>query len=114
FLLISLCVSSLVTLTAAESAQDRLKDAASIFSEIMAVPEKGIPQELLEKAHCIVIVPGVKKAAFGVGGQFGKGFTICRKGSGVGWGAPGAVRMEGGSFGFQIGASSTDVVMLVM
>jgi lipid-binding SYLF domain-containing protein len=112
FLLLSLLASSL-TLTA-ETAQERLKSAADIFQEIMAVPEKGIPQELLERANCLVIVPGVKKAAFGVGGQFGKGFVLCRRKSGVGWGPPGAVRVEGGSFGFQIGASSTDVVMLVM
>src|SRR5438874_3074278 len=112
FLLLSLCASSLIL--TAETAQERLKSAADIFQEIMAVPEKGIPQELLERANCLVIVPGVKKAAFVVGGQFGKGFVLCRRKSGVGWGPPGAVRVEGGSFGFQIGASSTDVVMLVM
>src|SRR5579871_195869 len=101
-------------LRAADTAQDRLKDATSILNEVMATPDKGIPRDLLEKAHCIVIVPGVKQAAFVVGGKFGKGFGVCRREAGRGWGPPGAVRVEGGSFGFQIGASSTDVVMLVM
>ena len=101
-------------LRAADTAQDRLKDATSILNEVMGTPDKGIPQDLLAKAHCIVIVPGVKQAAFVVGGKFGKGFATCRRDNNNGWGAPGAVRVEGGSFGFQIGASSTDVVMLIM
>jgi len=99
---------------AAETAPDRLANAASVFSEIMATPDKGIPQEFLEKAQCVIIVPGMKKAAFVVGGEFGKGFVECRNSGGTGWGAPAAVRVEGGSLGFQIGGSSTDVVMLVM
>jgi lipid-binding SYLF domain-containing protein len=97
----------------AETAQERLKEATEIFNEIMATPDKGIPQDLLTKAHCIMIVPALKQAAFGVGGKYGRGFGICRRGR-AGWGAPAAVRIEGGSFGFQIGGSSTDVVMLVM
>jgi SH3 domain-containing YSC84-like protein 1 len=80
----------------------------------MATPDKGIPQELLEKSECIVIVPGMKKAAFIVGGNFGRGFMLCREPSGTGWSAPAGVRVEGGSFGFQIGGSETDVIMLVM
>jgi lipid-binding SYLF domain-containing protein len=92
----------------------RLEEAATVFSEIMDTPDKGIPQELLEKAHCIVIVPGVKKGAFVVGGKFGKGYLSCRKRTGVGWSAPATVRIEGGSIGFQIGGSETDVIMLVM
>src|ERR1700730_9301753 len=102
------------TMQAAETAKDRLADAAAVFSEIMATPDKAIPQEFLEKAQCVVLVPGMKKAAFVVGGEFGKGFVECRNSSGSGWGAPAAVRVEGGSVGFQIGGSSTDVVMLVM
>lgn len=98
----------------AETAQKDLADATNVFTEIMATPDKGIPQDLLEKSSCIIIVPGLKKAAFVVGGQYGRGFATCRKDSGIGWGAPGAVRIEGGSVGFQIGGSSTDVVMLVM
>ena len=98
----------------AETAQERLADSAAVFSEIMATPDKGIPQDLLEKAQCVIIVPGMKKAAFVVGGEFGKGFAECRNQGGTGWGAPAAMRAEGGSVGFQIGGSSTDVVMLVM
>lgn len=92
----------------------RLGEAATVFSEIMAAPDKGIPQELLEKAHCIVIVPDLKTAAFVVGGKYGKGYLSCRNTSGPGWSAPGTVRIEGGSVGFQIGGSSTDLIMLVM
>jgi lipid-binding SYLF domain-containing protein len=92
----------------------RLGEAASVFSEIMATPDKGIPQDLLEKAHCIVIVPGLKTAGFIVGGKYGKGYLSCRNKSGSGWSAPATVRIEGGSVGFQIGGSTTDLIMLVM
>jgi SH3 domain-containing YSC84-like protein 1 len=92
----------------------RLDDAAAVLSEVMAAPDKGIPQELLENAHCIVIVPELKTAAFGVGGKYGKGYLSCRNKGGAGWSAPGTVRIEGGSVGFQIGASSTDLIMLIM
>jgi lipid-binding SYLF domain-containing protein len=92
---------------------NRLSEAATVFSEIMAAPDKGIPQDLLEKAYCIVIVPSVKTGAFIVGAKYGKGYLSCRSGTGHGWSAPAAVRIEGGSFGFQIGASATDLIMLV-
>ena len=92
----------------------RLDEAAAVFSEIMATPDKGIPQDKLANAHCIVIVPGLKTAAFVVGGKYGKGYLSCRKKGGTGWSAPGPVRVEGGSVGFQIGGSSTDLIMLVM
>ena len=95
-------------------APDRLVDAADMMTDIMSAPDKGIPQDLLEKAQCVVVVPGVKKGAFILGGKYGKGFMLCRREAGVGWSAPAAVRVEGGSFGFQIGVSETDVVMLVM
>src|SRR5215471_10933658 len=91
----------------------RLEEAAAVFTEIMATPDKGIPQDLLEKAHCIVIVPGMKSAALGVGGKFGRGYATCRQNR-ADWGPPAAVRVEGGSFGFQIGASNTDTIMLIM
>jgi lipid-binding SYLF domain-containing protein len=97
-----------------ESTATRLKTAGVVFSEIMRTPDRGIPQELLENAACIVIVPGMKKAAFIFGGKYGVGFILCRQASGVGWSAPASVRVEGGSVGFQIGVSETDVVMLVM
>ncbi|HEU0141088.1 MAG TPA: YSC84-related protein [Bryobacteraceae bacterium] len=98
----------------AETAQERLQESTKVFNEIMQSRDSAIPEDLLEKAHCAVIVPGLKTAAFGVGGKYGRGFAICRRSGRAGWGAPGAVRVEGGSFGFQIGGSDTDVVMLVM
>lgn len=96
----------------AEDTNVRLDRAATVLSEVMSAPDKGIPLNLLSRASCIVIVPGLKGAAFVVGAKYGKGFISCRRGSG--WSAPGAVRVEGGSVGFQIGAEDTDVVLLVM
>jgi lipid-binding SYLF domain-containing protein len=96
-----------------ESAK-RLDESAAVFSEVMATPDKGIPQDLLENAHCIVIVPGMKTAAFLVGGKYGKGYLSCRNKGGDGWSAPATMRIEGGSVGFQIGGSQTDLIMLVM
>ena len=92
----------------------RLDEAAAVFSEVMGAPDKGIPQELLENAHCIVIVPDLKTGAFIIGGKYGKGYLSCRNQRGPGWSAPATVRIEGGSVGFQIGGSSTDLIMLVM
>jgi len=92
----------------------RLDESAAVFWEIMAAPDKGIPPDLLENAHCIAIVPGLKTAAFIFGGKYGKGYLSCRNKSGAGWSAPGTVRIEGGRVGFQIGGSETDLIMLVM
>ena len=92
----------------------RLGEAAAVFSEIMSAPDKGIPRDLVGNAHCIVIVPDLKTAAFLVGGKYGKGYLSCRNEGGTGWSAPATVRIEGGSVGFQLGGSSTDLVMLVM
>jgi SH3 domain-containing YSC84-like protein 1 len=97
----------------AETAAQRLSSSAQVFKEIMATSDRGIPQDLLQKAECIVVVPGMKKGAFIVGANFGRGFLSCRK-STPGWSAPAAIRMEGGSFGFQIGGSETDVILLVL
>lgn len=96
------------------AAIQRLQSATEVFNEIMSTPDKAIPNELLQKAQCIVVVPGLKKGAFVVGAEFGKGYFSCRRASGAGWTAPASVRVEGGSFGFQIGGQETDVVMLVM
>lgn len=90
----------------------RLRSAADVFHEVMAAPDKGIPRDLLEKAQCVIIVPGLKKAAFIVGGDYGKGYAVCRHDGG--WTGPAAITLGGGSFGFQIGAESTDIIMLVM
>src|SRR5450432_1406287 len=95
--------ATLILSSACVFAADGLKnlnESASVFSEIMATPDKGIPQDLLEKAQCIMIVPGLKKAAFVVGGEYGRGFAVCRNQGGTGWAAPAAVRIEGGSVGF--------------
>jgi lipid-binding SYLF domain-containing protein len=101
-------------LFAGESAASRLEESANVMQEIMETPDNAIPQELLQSCQCIVIVPGMKKAAFIIGAKYGKGFLLCRKASETGWSAPAAIMVEGGSFGFQLGGSSTDVVMLVM
>jgi lipid-binding SYLF domain-containing protein len=98
----------------ANTAAERLDESARILHEIMGTPDKGIPQDLMNKSWCVVVVPSLKKGAFVVGAEYGKGFATCRRGPGLGWGAPAAVIVEGGSFGFQIGGESTDVVMLVM
>jgi lipid-binding SYLF domain-containing protein len=92
----------------------RLQNATLGFREVMHEPDKGIPHDLFDKARCVVIIPGVKKAAFIVGGKYGRGFASCRKGGTGRFGAAAAVRIEGGSYGLQIGGSSTDVFMLIM
>jgi len=107
-------VLSAAASAAAEDARERLTSAADVLQEVMNTPDRGIPQDLLNKAQCVIVIPGLKKGAFVVGGEYGRGFAECRHSDGMGWGAPAAVRMEGGSFGAQIGGSSTDVVMLVM
>lgn len=104
----------LMAATAADETNHRLHEAATVFSEVTSTPDKGIPKDLIEKSKCIVIVPGLKKGAFIVGAKYGKGFISCRGHNDGTWSAPGAVMVEGGSFGFQIGGSETDVVMLVM
>ena len=111
---LSVGVLSMGLLYGGESAAARLKTSGVVFTEIMKTPDKGIPQDLLEGSQCIVIVPGMKKAAFIVGGNYGRGFMLCRQASGMGWSAPAGVKVEGGSLGFQIGGSETDVIMLVM
>jgi lipid-binding SYLF domain-containing protein len=98
----------------AENANDRLKEASEVVRELMNAGDNGIPQELLESAHCAVVIPGAKKGGFFVGAQYGRGFAVCRNQTTRGWGAPAAVRMEGGSIGMQIGAAETDLFMLVM
>lgn len=101
-------------LFAAEAPAARLADAADVLSDMMNMSDKGIPQDLIEKSQCVVVIPGLKKAGFIVGGKYGAGFAMCRRRSGTGWSAPAAVKVEGGSVGFQIGGSEQDVVLLVM
>ena len=113
---LAIAASLVITTTAvwADTAQERLTEATSVFSEIMKTPDKGIPEDLLGRAECVIIIPNLKKAAFVVGGEYGKGFAECRNTGRTGWGAPAAVKLEGGSVGFQIGGSSTDLILLVM
>jgi len=99
----------------AESSPDkRLQNATLSFREVMHEPDKGIPRDLFDKSRCIVIIPGVLKGAFIVGGKYGRGFVSCRRGGTGHFGSPAAIRIEGGSYGLQIGGSSTDVFMLIM
>jgi SH3 domain-containing YSC84-like protein 1 len=113
---IHFCVLAAVTaamLPAQEETPDkRLRSATDTLHEIMATPDHAIPRGLLDRAQCVVIVPGMKKAAFIVGGEYGRGFTMCRTANG--WSAPAPVRLAGGSFGLQLGADSTDIVLLAM
>ncbi|MEK7751168.1 MAG: lipid-binding SYLF domain-containing protein [Acidobacteriota bacterium] len=109
-----LSILSCGLLLAASEHDERLRNAASVLQEVMETPDQAIPQELLDRAHCAVIVPGLKRGAFIFGARYGKGYVSCRKKSRVGWTAPGTVRIEGGSFGLQIGGSETDVILLVM
>ena len=114
-LTVGLAIASFVAGSDARAAtSDRLTAAADTLQALVNIPEaeKGVPQDLLKKAQCVVVVPSLKSAALGVGGEYGRGFVSCRRGSG--WTAPAAVKVEGGSFGFQIGGSETEVVMLVM
>jgi SH3 domain-containing YSC84-like protein 1 len=91
----------------------RLKRATEVFKEIMRIPEKGIPGDLLDKAECVAIVPGLKKGGLGIGARYGKGVVMCRKPD-RSWSAPSFLTVEGGSVGLQIGFQQIDLVMLVM
>jgi lipid-binding SYLF domain-containing protein len=94
-----------------ETPDKRLQNSASTFRDLMSAPDRGIPRKLLERAQCLIIVPGMKKAAFVVGGEYGRGFASCRiPGS---WSAPAPVRLEGGSFGVQLGADSADIILMI-
>lgn len=99
---------------AQKTAEARLQAATEDLREMMNASDKGIPQDLLSKASCVAVIPNLKKGGFIVGAEYGKGFFTCRKSSGVGWSAPGSLRISGGKFGFLIGGAETDVIMLVM
>jgi lipid-binding SYLF domain-containing protein len=95
-------------------ADARLDAAADLVSDMMKASDKGVPQDLLNKSRCVILIPGLKKAAFVLGAKYGRGFAMCRRADGVGWSAPAGVRIEGGSVGFQIGGSEQDVMLLVV
>ena len=109
-----LLASNLASVSAQGKEDERLTKAATAFGEIMSAQDKGIPGSLLDKAACVVIIPGMKKGGFIVGGRYGKGMVSCRNAAKTAWGAPAMLEMGGGSFGLQIGVAETDVVMLVM
>src|SRR5215467_1129328 len=94
---------------------ERVKDAGEVLKEILNIPDD-IPQDLIDKAECIVVLPSVKKGAFGIGGSYGRGVMICRSGQHYTgkWGAPALYALEGVSIGFQLGGQATDFVLLVM
>ena len=98
-----------------EKDEDRLRNAGQVLKEILNIPDD-IPQSLLDKADCVVVIPTVLKAAFIVGGSYGRGAMTCRSGDNMNgpWGAPTMMALEGGSFGLQIGAQATDFVLLIM
>jgi lipid-binding SYLF domain-containing protein len=95
---------------------DRIKESGQVLRDILEAPDKGIPQDLMDKAECVVIYPSVKKAAFVVGGSYGRGVMTCRTGANFmgPWSAPAMMALEGASFGFQIGGQATDFVLLIM
>ena len=115
-LLTGLMVAALAAMPvlAQKDASSRLAAATQDLHEMMNASDKGVPQDLIAKAQCVVVVPNLKSGGFIVGAQYGKGFFTCRKASGVGWSAPGSVRLSGGKFGLLIGGKETDVIMLVM
>lgn len=94
--------------------QKRIRESASVLSDIMTAKDRGIPQDLLQKAQCVGVVPGLKRAGLVVGGEYGKGVLVCRAAGPSGWSAPSMIRITGGSVGLQIGAGETDLVFLVM
>lgn len=95
-------------------ATDRLDASTDVLSDMMKADDKGIPQDLMNKADCVIIVPNMKKAGFIFGAKYGRGFAVCRRAGGRGWSAPAGIRIEGGSFGLQIGGTEQDAVLLVM
>jgi lipid-binding SYLF domain-containing protein len=113
-LIVLLGVGFAVNAAAQGKQEDRLREAATVVNEVLGVPDN-IPQTLIDKAECVVVFPGVKKVALGVGGSYGRGAMTCRTGDNFTgpWSAPTLMVLEGGSIGFQLGAEETDFVILV-
>ncbi|MBS1814997.1 MAG: lipid-binding SYLF domain-containing protein [Acidobacteria bacterium] len=115
----AICALTMVTCSLAAFADksdqvERLNNAKSVLDEIMATPDKAIPNSILSNAYCVIVIPSMKKAAFVVGGQYGRGVATCRNTPSGKWSAPIMIKLEGGSFGFQIGGQSTDLVLVGM
>lgn len=98
--------------TPPSGAQKRVLASAEVLNEILHAKDRGIPEDLIRKAECVGVVPSLKRAGFIVGAKYGKGLVVCR--TARGWSAPATIRIEGGSFGFQIGAGETDLIFIVM
>jgi lipid-binding SYLF domain-containing protein len=113
-ILMTIFVMGTCSLFAVEKAVERVETAAEVLKEVMGTPEHAIPRDLFDKCQCVAIIPGVKKAGLGFGGEYGKGVLSCRGKGGWGWSGPSTIRIEGGSFGLQIGGSSTDVILLIL
>jgi lipid-binding SYLF domain-containing protein len=113
---IAFCLLFALSSFAQHKEDDRLKQSYTVLKEILDTPDKGIPTDLLNKAECVLVYPSVKKAAFIVGGSYGRGVITCRTGKDFRgpWSAPAMFALEGGSFGLQIGGEATDFVLLVM
>ena len=111
---VSLVLSS-AGIQAADKELDRLEDAGIVIDEILSIDDN-IPQELLDRAECVIVIPSMLKIALGIGGSYGRGVMVCRTGRGFDgpWGAPAMYALDGGSFGFQLGGQATDLVLLVM
>jgi SH3 domain-containing YSC84-like protein 1 len=108
------CITASLTLAASaadmQKLDQRIEAAHAVLHELMATPDKGIPDQIAAKATCVAVIPGFKKGAFLVGGQYGQGVVTCR--TGHGWSAPAFIQLTGASFGFQIGGQSTDLVLI--
>ena len=117
YLAITVAVTFVIALPASaqldEKVADRFWESTQILEQLINAPDGGIPQDLLRRSECVAVIPAVKRAAFGFGGRYGRGLVVCRKDAGAGpWGSPSMISLGGGSFGFQIGGQSTDVLML--
>jgi lipid-binding SYLF domain-containing protein len=117
YLAITVAVTFVIALPSSaqldEKVADRFWESAQILEQLINAPDGGIPQNLLRRSECVAVIPAVKRAAFGFGGRYGRGLVVCRKDAGAGpWGSPSMISLGGGSFGFQIGGQSTDVLML--
>jgi len=114
-LFLSLSLTAFAKDNGKEDQLDRLQSAATVLDEIMSAPDKGVPEEILRSAQCVAVVPSLLKGGFVVGAAYGRGVATCRTPNGVAkWSAPAFFRVEGGSFGLQIGAQAVDLIMLIM
>jgi len=115
-LLVGVCLISSAWADSGEKEKERVKESSNVMKEILDAPDKGIPGSVLDGTKCVIVLPGVKKAALGVGGSYGRGVMTCRTGADFKgpWSPPVMMASSGGSFGFQLGAEATDFVILVL